>query len=64
MRKFQCLLFVLKRSYICYYIICMTVPLRTIHDITNIFMYSLAHKSNKREKVGPLHSKFYPVVSY
>ena len=25
MRKFQCLLFVLKRSYICYYIICMTV---------------------------------------
>ena len=29
MRKFQCLLFVLKRSYICYYIICMTVPLRS-----------------------------------
>ena len=27
MRKFQCLLFVLKWSYICYYIICMTVPL-------------------------------------
>ena len=27
MRKFQCLLFVLKRSYICYYMICMTVPL-------------------------------------
>ena len=27
MRKFQCLLFVLKRSYICCYIICMTVPL-------------------------------------
>ena len=27
MRKSQCLLFVLKRSYICYYIICMTVPL-------------------------------------
>ena len=27
MRKFQCLLFVLKRSFICYYIICMTVPL-------------------------------------
>ena len=24
MRKFQCLLFVLKQSYICYYIICMT----------------------------------------
>ena len=28
MRKFQCLLFVLKRFYICYYIICMTVPLK------------------------------------
>ena len=27
MRKFQCLLIVLKRSYICYYIIFMTVPL-------------------------------------
>ena len=27
MPKFQCLLFVLTRSYICYYIICMTVPL-------------------------------------
>ena len=26
MRKFQCFLFVLKRSYICYYIISMTVP--------------------------------------
>ena len=30
MRKFQCLLFVLKRSCICYYIICMTVPLSWI----------------------------------
>ena len=28
MQKFQCLLFVLKRSYICYYIICMTVTLK------------------------------------
>ena len=27
MQKFQCLLFVMKRSYICHYIICMTVPL-------------------------------------
>ena len=27
MRKCQCLFFVLQRSYICYYIICMTVPL-------------------------------------
>ena len=29
MRKFHCLLFVLKRSYNCYYIICMTVPVMT-----------------------------------
>ena len=29
MQKFECLLFVLKRSYICYCIICMTVPLMT-----------------------------------
>ena len=27
MQKYQCLLFVLKQSYICYYIICITVPL-------------------------------------
>ena len=27
MRKFHCLLFVLKRSFICYYVICMPVPL-------------------------------------
>ena len=27
MRKFQYFLFVMKRSYICYYIICMTLPL-------------------------------------
>ena len=27
-QKFQCLLFVVKQSYICYYIIYMTVPLR------------------------------------
>ena len=32
MRKFQCLLFVLKRSYIGYYIICMTVPLNNYFE--------------------------------
>ena len=31
MRKFQGLLFILKRSYICYYIICMNVPLSFIN---------------------------------
>ena len=29
MQKFQCLLFVLKQSYICYYIICIIAPLMT-----------------------------------
>ena len=29
MRKIQCLLIVLKRSYICYYMICMTILLRS-----------------------------------
>ena len=32
MRKFQSLLFVLKWSYICYNIICMTVPLNYAGD--------------------------------
>ena len=31
MRKFQCLSFVLMRSYICYYIICMNVPLNKLN---------------------------------
>ena len=45
MRKFQCLLFVFKRSYICCYIICMTVPLRkaVFRDIADIF-YTLYYK--------------------
>ena len=30
MRKFQCLLLMLKRSYICYYIIFMTVTLKGV----------------------------------
>ena len=33
MRKFQCLLFVLKRSYTCHYVICMTEPLIGQHQI-------------------------------
>ena len=35
MEKFQCLLFVLKGSYICDYIICMTVPLNKQDHITS-----------------------------
>ena len=36
---FQCLLFVLKRLYICYYIICMTVPLKQTEK------FKLLHKT-------------------
>ena len=32
MEEFQCLLFVLKWSYLCCYIICMTVPLMILSD--------------------------------
>ena len=37
MQKFQCLLFVLNQSYVCYYIICMTVPLSRIFNLFKIF---------------------------
>ena len=39
MRKFHCLLFVLKRSYICDYIICMTVPLIFVVIQVNLYFY-------------------------
>ena len=35
MRLIQCLLFVLKRSYICYYIIFMTVRLISVDRTSN-----------------------------
>ena len=40
MWKCQCLLFVLKQSFICDYIICMTVPLNknALHQIYNIIV--------------------------
>ena len=38
MRKFQHLLLLLKRSYICYHIICMTVPLLTANRNQNMGM--------------------------
>ena len=41
MRKFPCLVFVLKQSYICYYMICMTVPLNTF------FFYCRLNPKNK-----------------
>ena len=35
MQKFLCLLLSLKRSYICYYVICMTVALKLYAQKTN-----------------------------
>ena len=49
MRKFQCLLFVLKQSCICYYVICMTVALRNIYlkkCTPNIEAVASKHESN------------------
>ena len=39
MRKFHCLLLVLKRSYNWYYIICMTVPLIFVVIQVNLYFY-------------------------
>ena len=39
MRKFHCLLLVLKRSYNCYYIICMTVPLIFVVIQVNLYFH-------------------------
>ena len=53
MRKFQCLLFVLKRSYIRYYIIGMTVPLsyesnkKIKYFLSSMFQYNMIPTINK-----------------
>ena len=54
MRKFQCLLFVLQRLYICYYIICMAVPLSINSGV-------LGQKICSKLRVKPtkIISKFY-----
>ena len=54
MRKFQCLLFVLKRLYICYYMIYMTVPL-TLKNLPNYeekeLSSSIEHPSRGYKKI-------------
>ena len=47
MRKFPCLLFVLKRSYVCYYIICMT------------YLQGNRNKKIKRQFKIPVQHLFY-----
>ena len=50
MRNFQCLLFLLKQSYICYYIICINVPLRwrtTTKKIAWPFNHAVKESSDK-----------------
>ena len=69
MPKFQCLLFVLKRSYICYYIICITVPLmfylcfieEKVIFITDSFLL-FTNISFKMLEFNPLYYKKKPCV--
>ena len=51
MQKLNCLLFVLKQSYICCYIICMTVPLIEKENITHKF----SKADYQREKISSYH---------
>ena len=51
MQTFQCLLFMLKWSYICYYIICMTAPLmvfpkKIVQGKLTILSIKMAHSHN------------------
>ena len=54
MRRFQRLLFVLNQSYICCYIICMTVPLSTSKKQAVIISIEKRTKINDLLKVGDL----------
>ena len=54
MRKFQCSSFVLKRSYICYYLICMTVPL--IKNLANKKDFLAANKKDFLAALFPPNS--------
>ena len=46
MPKFQCLLFVLRRSYNCYYIICLAVPLNLLKEPISVMQHGRGHKCN------------------
>ena len=50
--KILLLLFVLKRSYICYNIICMTVPLNLVHCHGKAFCNVFGHKTLTHAYVG------------
>ena len=55
MRKFQCLLFVLKGSYICYYIIWMTAPLTNTPKSSKVYWLLLkTFLDNKKIPLIPL----------
>ena len=54
MRKFQRLLFVAKRSYICYYIICMTVPLSKKKELSQVFSGILVNLNKQLFNEGEL----------
>ena len=63
MRIFQCLLFVLKRSYICYYIICMTVPLNKNNVIDcSAFLSDSSTKKIYFLRASKFHNSYISVV--
>ena len=63
MRKLQCLLFVLKRSYIYHYIICMTIPLNLLWKCTELRLVFLYHERVKYSDTSLGHKFFYSNMS-
>ena len=63
MRKLQCLLFVLKRSYIYHYIICMTIPLNLLWKCTGLRLVFLYHERVKYSDTSLGHKFFYSNMS-
>ena len=58
MRKFQRFLFVSKRSYICYYLICMTVTFR------NLSFKSKLKSKTLENKVVKINNSFKELADY
>ena len=49
MQKFQCLLLVLKQPYICYYKICMNVPLISLNGY---MIYDETYNASMHQRFG------------
>ena len=66
MQKFQRLLFVLKRLYVCYHIICMSVPLRFLcyWSICNKFLFLINPTKQDNMLVSYLNWLTFEILSY